>query len=167
MTQEAAFLEYLQQYKKLIVKVARAYCNDPECRKDLIQDITVQLWKAFPKYDRNFALSTRTYRIALNVSISFLRKATTRKKTHSDYQQQIDLLQVDDAETQDNLAKLYRFIGQLKSIDKAMTILYLEGCTNKEIAEVMGISATNVSTKKSRILEVLKIYFENHKTIHI
>jgi RNA polymerase sigma-70 factor (ECF subfamily) len=161
--QEALFVEYLARYKKLIVKVARAYCKDAEDRKDLIQDIILQLWKAYPTYDETYAISTWTYRIALNVSISFLRKATTRKKTHRGYQQQIDLLHVDDPVMDESGDQLYHFIDQLKPIDKALIILYLEGCKNKEISQVMGMSVTHVSTKKQRIKEALKLHFESCK----
>ncbi len=159
-SQETRFAEYLEGYKKLIVKVARIYCHDPEERKDLIQDIIVQLWKSFQSYDNTYAISTWTYRIALNVSISFLRKSTTRKKTHTGYHQQAEWLNVTDTVADQKLEQLYRFIDLLKPIDKGIIILYLEGCKAREIADVMGMSITNVSTKKQRITEELKSYFK-------
>jgi RNA polymerase sigma-70 factor (ECF subfamily) len=162
-SQEALFTEYLEGYKKLIIKVARIYCIDPEDRKDLIQDIIVQLWKSYPKYDRTFSVSTWTYRIAINVSISHLRKVATRTKTQNSYHQENDLLQITDTHIDENLEQLYRFIDLLKPIDKAIIILYLEGCKNKEISSVMGMSVTNISTKKQRIKEELKTYFESLK----
>ncbi len=161
--QEANFIEYLESCKKLIIKVARIYCKDPEDRKDLIQDIVLQLWKSYPKYDKAFAISTWTYRIALNVSISFLRKAITRLNTHKLYGQQVNWVHVDDVTTDPNLEQLYNFIGELKPIDKAIMILYLEGCKNKEISSVMGMSYTNISTRKERIKQRLKLYFETYK----
>ena len=78
-SQEALFIEYLEGVKILIIKVARVYCRNEEDRKDLIQDIILQLWKSYPKYNNTYAVSTWTYRIAINVSISFLRKSATRK----------------------------------------------------------------------------------------
>ena len=157
---DTLFAEYLEGYKNLIAKVARIYCQDPEERRDLIQDIIVQLWKSFQNYDSTYAISTWTYRIALNVSISFLRKATTRKNTRDVYHQQVEWLHFQDTVIDENLEQLYQFIDLLKPIDKAIIILYLEGCSNKEIAEVMGMSVTNVSTKKQRIVEELKSYFK-------
>ena len=162
-SQEALFTEYLEGYKKLIIKVARIYCIDPDDRKDLIQDIIVQLWKSFPKYDRTFSVSTWTYRIAINVSISHLRKVATRTKTQNSYHQENELLQITDTHIDENLEQLYRFIDLLKPIDKAIIILYLEGCKNKEISSVMGMSVTNISTKKQRIKEELKTYFKSLK----
>ncbi len=160
-SQETRFIEYLERYKKLIAKVARIYCIDHEVRKDLVQDIILQLWKAFPNYNNTYSISTWTYRIAINVSISFLRKATTRSTTYSAYQQQMEFLQIKDSVTDAKLEQLYRFIDLLKPIDKAIMLLYLEGCKNKEISGVMGMSVSNISTKKQRIKEKLKVYFQS------
>jgi RNA polymerase sigma factor (sigma-70 family) len=162
-SQEALFVEYLEGYKKLIAKVARVYCIDSEVRKDLIQDIILQLWRSFPNYDNTYSISTWTYRIALNVSISFLRKATSRTKTHSVYQDHIEFFETNDEVIDEKLEQLYRFIDLLKPVDKAIIILHLEGCANKEISRVMGMSISNVSTKKQRIKEKLKTYFESYK----
>ena len=163
-SQEEQFLSYLEGYKKLIIKVASAYCKNPEERKDLVQDIIVQLWKSYPKYNKKFALSTWTYRIALNTSISFLRKESTRKKTRHSYLQKVNLVEWEEStEIDERLEHLYRFIGLLKPFDRAVVILHLEGCSNKEIAEIMGLSTTNVSTKLNRIREKLKSYFSSLK----
>lgn len=162
-SQEEEFVEYLEGYKKLIAKVARIYCNDAEDRRDLIQDIIIQLWKSFPRYNKNYSISTWTYRIAINVSISHLRKASGRMISRNDYLQNVELMQADDTPMDEQLEKLYRFIDLLKPINKAIIILHLEGCPTKEISEVMGMSVTNVSTRKLRIKEELKTYFETYK----
>lgn len=155
------FITYLGGYKKLIVKVASAYCFETEDRKDLIQEISLQLWKAYPGYDASVALSTWTYRIALNVSISFLRKEISRSKKVEQYQQQRDILEWSNPVMDERLEQLYRIIDQLQPLDKALIILSLEGCKNTEIADVMGMSPTNVSTKLHRIREQLKSFFKS------
>lgn len=152
------FITYLEGYKKLIIKVASAYCFEAEARKDLVQEISLQLWKAYPNYDASVALSTWTYRIALNVSISFLRKETSRKRHEELYQQERDLLEWSNPILNERLEQLYRIIDQLKPLDKAILILSLEGCKNTEIADVMGMSPSNVSTKLHRIKEQLKSF---------
>ncbi len=162
-SQETLFISYLENYKKLIAKVARIYCYNSEEQKDLIQDITLQLWKSFPKYNKTYSLSTWIYRIAINVSISYIRKLTSRSNTYSSYQQQFELVQIDEPVFDEKLVQLYHFIELLKPIDKAIIFLYLEGCKNKEIASVMGMTASNISTRKQRIIEELKIYFETSK----
>lgn len=77
---EDRFIEYIERHKGLVYKVARAYCSDPEERKDLAQDIVVQLWRAFSKYNPAYSLQTWTYRIAINVSISLCGKPRQEKK---------------------------------------------------------------------------------------
>lgn len=138
--------------------MASAYCFEAEDRKDLIQDISLNLWKAYPNYDASVALSTWTYRIALNVSISFLRKETSRRKKVEQYQQQRDILEWHNPLLDERLEQLYRIIDRLKPLDKALIILSLEGCKITEIGDVMGMSPTNVSTKLHRIREQLKSF---------
>lgn len=150
------FITYLEGYKRLIIKVASAYCSEAEDRKDLVQEISLQLWKAYLNYDASVALSTWTYRIALNVSISFLRKATSRKRREEQYHRERDILEWSNSVQDERLEQLYRIIDQLKPLDKGIIILSLEGCKNTEIADVMGMSATNVSSKLYRIREQLK-----------
>ena len=146
------FTTILENYKRLIFKVAAIYCRDPEERKDLVQEISLQIWKSLPNYNDQFALSTWIYRIALNVSISHIRKETTREKIHREYHHDRDLVVMEnDTVTEENLNRLYGFINNLKPIDKGVIILYLEGRPNAEIADIMGMSVTNISTRIHRI----------------
>ena len=158
--QEELFIDFLEKNKGLIVKVAGVYCYDNDERRDLIQDIILQLWRAFPKFDESASISTWTYRIALNVSISYLRKITTRKKTQEAYRQQADFIQWDADFTDERLEQLYHYINFLKPLDKAIIILHLDGVKNKDVAEILGIKPTNVSTRLQRIKEILS----NHLT---
>jgi len=159
---EQEFLELLENNKKLIFKIANVYGKNEEEIKDLGQEITLQLWKSYPKYNPEFAVSTWMYRIALNVSISFYRKEKSRKKINQDLEQQTHILYWEDQIIDDQLKILYQFIEQLKAFDKAIIVLYLEGKKNSEIAEIMGITPTNVSTKLNRIKTKLS---NNFKTI--
>ena len=143
--------------------MASIYCANQDDRSDLIQDIIVQLWRAYPRYDAKFALSTWAYRIALNVSISFLRKQTAHQNTREGFLQQVDLLYCEDEVMKERLLFLHRQMGRLKPIEKAILILHLDGCQNKEIAEIMGMTASNISTILYRIKKVL---IEKAKTLN-
>ncbi|AWW30823.1 RNA polymerase subunit sigma-70 [Echinicola strongylocentroti] len=158
---EKDFKDYLEQYEAMITKVARIYSYDVESQKDLVQEIVLQLWRAFPKYVPERSTSTWTYRIALNVSISFLRKDSSRRKREGEYSQEYRQTTAFDENLDDRINQLYRFIDTLKSTDKALILLFLEGCKNKEIAEVMGVTPSLVSTKLHRIKGQLKEYFES------
>ena len=161
---EKEFMEFLENYKGLISKVSGIYCHNPEERKDLIQEIIIQLWKAFPRYNNKYAIATWTYRIAFNVSISFLRHASSKRRIHEAYKKENTWLDFDPPPDDERIEKLYHFIDLLKPLDKAIIMLYLEEHSNKDIAGILGLSVSNVSTRKLRIKETLKNHFENEKT---
>jgi RNA polymerase sigma factor (sigma-70 family) len=151
----------ITQHKGIIYKVANAYCKDADERKDLVQEIIIQLWRSFPSYDHAFKVSTWMYRVALNVAISFYRRDSRRKNVTiilSD-----DLIEIipDDepSETEGQLYQLQQFISELKELDRALIILYLEEKSQKEIADILGLSESNVSTKVDRIKQKLKKRF--------
>ncbi|MEM1120338.1 MAG: RNA polymerase sigma factor [Bacteroidota bacterium] len=148
---EKAFLQLLEKHKRLIVKIASAYFKNPIYRDDLLQEITLQLWKAFPKFDQSITSSTWVYKIALNVSISFYRKEQHRQKVLTNYRRTTPIYEFKEAQVTEQLEKLYTLISQLKPIEKAIIILHLEGCRNAEVAEIIGISLSNVSTRINRI----------------
>lgn len=159
------FLSVIQKHKGIIYKVANAYCKDAEDRNDLVQEIMIQLWKSFDKYNEQFRYSTWIYQIALNVAISFYRKESRRKYIASPIDDSI-LNYTDNSptdETAENINILQRFIAELKELDKALMLLYLEEKSYKEIAEIIGISETNVATKIGRIKAILKQKFSNAK----
>ena len=156
-----AFLEVIAANKGLIYKVANSYCKSAEDRKDLIQEIIIQLWQSFEKYNPEYQLSTWMYRIALNVSISFYRKSKNRERISNTISEDI-ISSIEDEtteETNEDIKLLNQFISELKELDKALMILYLEGKSQKEISEILGISTSNVSTKVLRVKQQLKKRF--------
>lgn len=164
MNKSGIFLQVVQANKDIIYKVVNSYCKNVDDRKDLVQEIIVQLWKSFDGYDDKFKLSTWMYRISLNVAISFYRKENSRKKISNPFTDGIFNFPDDDGikykETDSGL--LQKLISQLKDLDKALMLLYLEEKSHKEISQIVGISETNVSTKINRIKSVLKQKFTQH-----
>lgn len=158
--QKQAFTTLIDQNKGIIYKVVNAYCKHKEDRQDLIQEILIQIWRSFEKYDATFKLSTWMYRISLNVAISFYRKESRRKDTVQ--MDNTDILSISDdiEENEDeNIKRLYAFIGDLNKVNKAIMILYLEDESYQSIADTLGISETNVATKISRIKKILQSKF--------
>lgn len=148
----------------MIVKIASSYFNTSANRNDLIQEIILQLWKAFPKYNQEMTASTWVYRIALNVAISAYRKEQNRKKKLFQYQQLASFLTWEETMIDDKLERLYELISQLNPLEKGIIILHLEGCKNAEIADIVGISLSNVSTKINRIKTKLVKHYQNTKS---
>jgi len=160
------FLTVIEANKGIIYKIANSYCRNAEHRKDLIQEIILQLWLSFHHYDEKFKLTTWMYRIALNVSISFYRKENSRDQISQPLSDGI--LHLYEAENTSELDaevdRLHRFIKELKEMDRAIMLLYLEENSQQEIAEILGLTVTNIATKISRIKLQLKQKFSNVKT---
>ena len=144
--------------------MSNAYCLNDEDRKDLIQEIIIQIWKSFHRYNDRYQMSTWIYRIALNVAISWYRKDKSRQDKLVPMAKNIIQLRNEDetSETENEIRLLYKFINELKELDRALMILYLETKSYREIAEILGISESNVATKVSRIKLQLKEKFTQH-----
>ncbi|HNX55805.1 MAG TPA: sigma-70 family RNA polymerase sigma factor [Prolixibacteraceae bacterium] len=157
------FLSVIEANKGIIYKIANSYCKNAEDRKDLFQEIVSQLWRSFGNYSDHYKYSTWIYRIALNVAISFYRKETRRKVISSPISEGVFNLvdYTDNSETESKLRMLQLFIQDLKDMDKALLLLYLEEKSHREIAEIIGITETNVATKIGRIKQLLKQKFMN------
>jgi RNA polymerase sigma factor (sigma-70 family) len=153
------FIGILKEHKRLLYKVVYLYCRDSEDRKDLEQEIIIQLWKSLKNYNQEFKLSTWIYKIALNVAISYYRRDVKRKETNEPYDENIFQIAEDDDNAEENINKrelLYKFINKLDELNKAIIILYLDDKSYKEISEIIGLTETNVGTKINRIKSKLK-----------
>jgi RNA polymerase sigma-70 factor (ECF subfamily) len=148
------FLALLEEHKAILYKVANGYCKDREDRRDLIQEIIVQLWRSFGRYDDRYRFSTWMYRIAMNVAISFYRSQRRRIRDAVSIQDWgIDIAAADQAvaEASDDVRLLHRLIQELDDLNRALILLYLEACSYETIAAIVGISVTNVATRLHRI----------------
>jgi RNA polymerase sigma-70 factor, ECF subfamily len=133
--------------------VARSYAHSPADLDDLVQETMLQLWRAFPRFDPSQRFSTWMYRIALNVAISWQRREHTRKR-HLEPGDG-SLLEMIGSEpdpgANEEIALLYRAISQHEPLDRALLLLYLDGRSHRETAEVLGITPTNVATRLGRL----------------
>ena len=152
------FEALLQEHRGIVFKVASVYAHGREDRNDLAQEIAVQLWRSFASYDPARAkFSTWMYRVALNVAISHARQFTRDDRLEPLDAEHVELPgDVDVAQPDERLAVLYAFIGQLDPLNRALILLYLEDRSYAEIAQVLGISETNVATKIGRIKQRLR-----------
>ena len=156
------FTNIIKEHQHLIFKICYSYCNQYEDRKDLEQEILIQVWRSLKKFDHGVKLSTWIYRVALNTAISFHRKHS-KNTTHTTLNESIiSLSNEHDAFILDEkIEALYKFINRLGDFDKALILLYLDEKPQKEIASIMGISESNVATKISRIKLKLKNNFKS------
>lgn len=154
------FVQLLEEHKRMLYKIASAYCAAAEDRRDLVQEMVIQLWRSFPRYDGRLKFSTWMYRIGMNVAISFLRSEGRRGRDTVTLEQ-IDVIDSAAAdrvlgEAGDDVRLLQRLVARLDEMSRALIVLYLEGYSHAEIAEILGISVTNVGTRISRIRNRLR-----------
>ncbi len=148
----------LEQHRKIVFKVSNTYARSPEDRADLAQEIATQLWRAYPRFDPQRTFSTWMYRIALNVAISHVRSTAQRLRHAAPLDESLDEPGFDphDHETNQQVRALRRFIAQLEPLNRALLLLYLEDRSHLEIAEILGITQTNVATKISRLKQRIR-----------
>lgn len=148
----------IQRHAGLIHKIALAYCRDGTDREDVVQEIAVNLWRAWPRYDGRHRETTWIYRIALNVAISFHR----RERRHRAGRQALDdsaaalAFAPEAAPPSGDVALLLRCIGELAPLERALVLLDLDGNDHATIADVLGISVSNVGTKLWRVRNRLR-----------
>jgi RNA polymerase sigma factor (sigma-70 family) len=153
------FVSLLEENRKIVYKVAATYSRNPADREDLAQEIVVQLWRSFARYDEAYRFSTWMYRVALNVAISFYRRESRRTRAEvsaEDAVLEVASLAAEPTEMDDDIRLLRQLIEHLDELDRAVIILHLDGNRYSTIAEILGISETNVGTKINRIKQRLR-----------
>ena len=152
----AEFERLLAQHGGIIRKVAYGYTRTESDRRDLMQEIALQVWRALPRYSPERPFSTWIYRIALNVSISFLRRHSRPDREMVEFDEskhQPAHEPSSSPEMEERIALLHRLIAKCRPLDRALLLLYLDDCSYREIAGVLGLTETNVATKLSRLKE--------------
>ncbi|MDR1202467.1 MAG: sigma-70 family RNA polymerase sigma factor [Tannerellaceae bacterium] len=151
---EKAFLEMIRENERLIYKVCSFYTSDEYPLADLYQEVVCNLWTGYPKFRNGCSFSTWIYRIALNTCISGLRKEL---KTPQKVPVSVlgDVL-IEPESINDQIKEMYHFIHQLKTMERAIILLYLEEKSYQEIADITGLTVSNVATKLKRSKQKLK-----------
>ncbi|GAA4321779.1 sigma-70 family RNA polymerase sigma factor [Pontixanthobacter gangjinensis] len=154
---EHQFVTNLEKHQNIAHKICRIYTNDQESHNDLFQEITIQLWKAYPKFRGDSKFSTWMYRVALNTAITLYRKKkrSIRTQDYDTVHFKIKAEEYDD-EAERHLKLMYDAIKQLNDIDKALVFLYLEDKNYAEISYTLGISEVNARVKMNRVKTKLK-----------
>ncbi|MEK6153813.1 sigma-70 family RNA polymerase sigma factor [Flavobacteriaceae bacterium 3-367] len=156
MGKEEEFVRVIKQNEGVIFKITTIYTDNKTDQQDLYQDIVYQLWKAFPGFRKESKVSTWMYRIALNTALTRLKKS--KRGGHSVSIDRVVLQEAEcyDYEFEERLKLVYSHIKQLNLLEKGIMLLLLEGKKYEEIAEITGLSPSNVGTRISRIKQKLK-----------
>ena len=149
---EKEFIDLVNNNRALIFKVCNLYCRDREIRRDLFQEVVLQLWKSFPGFRNESSGSTWIYRVALNTAISNFRKDLKKPGQKPISRMEFEIPDMSDPdESKENKNILHMAIGKLSDIEKAIIMLYLDEKTYEEISEIAGISVSNVGVRINRI----------------
>ena len=153
-SQDDLYQEASSEYGTSIDRLARAYEADPELRRDLLQDIHLQLWRSFAAFDGRCSLRTWIYRVSHNVATRHVIRQRRVVKTL------VNIEEIDDVPApvarHDDLDRLSALIRRLKPLDRQIIVSYLEGMDAGETAEIIGLSPANVAMKVHRIKNLLK-----------
>ncbi|WP_420575609.1 RNA polymerase sigma factor [Ekhidna sp.] len=152
---EDFFKSYVEEHMSIIMHLCRAYARDEESLKDLVQEVTLQLWRSHKSFEGKSQLSTWVYRVTLNVCLSH-SKRLKRKVETVPIEWKVDAPEETDPE-KEQIEKLYQGIRKLKESERAIILLYLEDKSYKEMSEILGITVSNVGVKVNRLKEKLKM----------
>jgi RNA polymerase sigma factor (sigma-70 family) len=158
---ENEFLALINANRGMIFKICNLYCDDPEGRKDLFQEVVLQLWRSWPGFRRESAGSTWLYRIALNTAISDFRKQKRRAGQRTVALSELEIPGLEEVHSNlPDAGTLHQAIGRLNDIEKAVIMLYLDEKSYEEISAIIGISISNVGVRinriKSKLNKILK-----------
>ena len=151
---ELQFTKMVKEYRKTIYTVCYFYSKDTEEVNDLYQEILINLWKGFEKFRGESSLKTWIWRVSLNTCNNQERKKKSSVQTIP-RSIDIDLYNDDDVQSK-QIQMLYDRINRLDVFDRAIILLWLENMNYQDIADVVGISLSNVTTRLFRIKEQLK-----------
>lgn len=149
------FMALIRQNQGIVNSLCRLYATSQEEMKDYRQDVLLALWKSYPQFNQESKISTWMYRVTLNTLISIQRKKKLFVVAEP-FSESFDIKNSQDIGVDDDLLVLQHAIGLLKPLDKAVVILYLEGYDTKEMAKMLSISESNVTTKLNRIKDQLR-----------
>ena len=160
---EKQFIDLVNNNRALIFKVCNLYCKDHEVRKDLFQEVVLQLWRSFPSFRRESAVSTWIYRVALNTAITHFRKESRKQGDKSIGSIEFAIPDMSGLmDDRENKNILYQAIQNLTKLEKAIVMLYLDEKTYEEISAIIGISSGNVGVRlnriKSKLGKIVKTY---------
>ncbi|MEX2232100.1 MAG: sigma-70 family RNA polymerase sigma factor [Cyclobacteriaceae bacterium] len=155
---ENAFLRALEQNQQKLLRVCSVYAEDADDKKDLFQEALINIWQAMPSFEKKSSLSTRMFRITLNVCLR-LQSKEAKKKSRFLKMDSITFENIKSEETShddhERLIKLRNCIKKLNDADRAVITLYLEELPYKEISEITGLTENHVAVMVKRIKEKL------------
>ena len=156
------FLALIEKHKGILHKVSKMYMDNPDDQNDLIQEIVLQLWKSFDRFEGNSQFSTWMYRVSLNTALTYFKKEKKQSDRYAFLENVDKIDEVDSSEKETQLQLFYKAVQELNKVEKALIFLFLEGQSHKEIGQNLGITEGNARVKlnrtKDKLQNIIKTY---------
>ena len=160
---EKQFVKQISEHEPLLYKVCHTYAYTEADREDLFQEIVIQVWKAYSNFKGDAKFSTWLYRVAINTAINGLRKKRNFIASYEPDKLPTDLSDDNRSETEEEqFQQLYKAIGKLDQVEKAVVMLYMEDYSYAEMEEILGINQGNLRVKMTRIKDKLRQLTRNN-----
>lgn len=153
--QKRIFEQWLGEHRGIFFKIVRAYAFTPADQDDLFQEISLQVWKSIPDFRGEAKASTWIYRVALYAALAWTRREKRQPMTQPLAALE-ERLTIRAEPIDERLEWLYAQIAGLEPVDRSLCLLLLDGFSYKEMAEMVGISESNVGVKIHRIKQRLR-----------
>ena len=153
---EQDFLEVIDQNQYRVQRVCSIYTSDENERKDLVQEVLLNIWKSFPSFKGKSNINSWIYRIVLNVCLHWKYLKGKNKQASIGFFEYEDIYSSPKEEVE-LIDELRRCIAGLNSANKSIILLFLEELSYKEIGDIIGISENYVAVKIKRIKQQLGI----------
>lgn len=164
--QTGEFLQLINSHQALIHKVCHLYEENPSLRGDLYQEIILNLWKNFGKFNGEAAFSTWMYRVAINTAISIYRKHTLRSPRINSNAALPEIADTPSSIDKEQLEALYKALRELPEIDRAIVMLYLDDCSYRQMEDIIGIKEATLRVRMNRIKEKLRVQLNQPEYEH-
>lgn len=155
------FVKLIEEYQPIINNLCKVYYKSIEDQQDARQDVVLQLWKSFPNFRGEAKISTWIYRVSLNTILAKIRNQK-RRISAVELDENVSSSTLIEFGMDDDIQQLKMMIASLNEQDKAVIVLHLEGYKNKEVAEILEMTSTNISTRLNRIKNTLKNNYKEY-----
>ena len=150
------FVDLIYEHQGIVHRICSIYGSSPEDREDLYQEVLMQSWRSFASFNGQSKFSTWLYRVALNTALSRRRNAPGTREIASQTGTSLDIAVEECSDSDSDVELLHQCIQELPMLNRAIILLYLEQRTYEEIAEITGLSRTNISVRLVRIKDELR-----------
>ena len=157
---ELEFTKMVREHRKTIYTVCYFFSDNPTEVDDLFQEVLVNLWKGYPKFRGESSVKTWLWRVSLNTCCAISR-GEKRKAPTVPLGIENDILSTGNDESSHQIKMLYDRINKLEVFDRAIILLWLESMSYDEIAAIVGITTSAVTSRLFRIKEQLKSMSNN------